>query len=225
MAFEISVRADVKELSKRLDSLAYEQLPFATALAVTGLARRVQEAETKGLAATFDRPTPFTMRAFGVKPARKADPTATVFARDIQAAYLEPYEFGGKQVLGSKRAILNPKDIALNVYGNIPRGQLKRLKGRSDVFIGSVKFKSGATISGVWQRPARGARRHGGRGTKGNVSNIAGANTGLKLLIRFTDPVEVHQRLHYFERAQQIVDRWFNAEFSAGMRKALATAR
>lgn len=204
---DISVRANVKAISRDLDNFAYRQLPFATAQALTGLAKRIRDDEQRGMLKVFDKPTPFTLGAVGARGATKANPVAVVYIRDIAAQYLAPFEFGGKHFLGGKRGLLVPKDIPVNQYGNLPRSTLARLKGRRDVFIGAVKLKTGETVHGVWQRPPRGTKAR------------------LKLLIRFSDPQTVHQRLDWFGRAQATVQRWFNAEFAAAFRKALATAR
>lgn len=45
------------------------------------------------------------------------------------------------------------------------------------------------------------------------------------LLIRFGDPKDVAQHLNYRERAQQIVNKKFNAVFGRAMAKAMATAK
>ena len=145
----IDTRAAMKDLQRGLTRLQTEQIPYATALALTDIAGRIAWSEQLQLSKTFDNPTPFTRKAFGVRPARKSSLTATVFAKDRQAAYLEPYTFGGKQVLFSKKAILTPADINLNAYGNLPRGKLKSLKGRPDVFIGAVRSKRGQMLNGV----------------------------------------------------------------------------
>lgn len=223
-AIEISVRGEYKKLQKSLDTLAYQQLPFATSLALTAMAKRVQAAEVKAMRETFDNPTPFTLKSIGVQAARKGNLQATVYVKDKAAQYLEPYEDGGSHFLPAK-VLLNPKDINLNSYGNLPRNTVKRLKARKDVFIGTVKTKSGQSISGVWQRPARGAQRQGGRGMKGKVNKIAGQRTGLKLLIRFGDALPVKQRLHYHSRAAKIVQASFNLEMGLSMTRALRTAK
>ncbi|MDE2104146.1 MAG: hypothetical protein KGL39_43315, partial [Patescibacteria group bacterium] len=98
---EINIRADFSAGIAALTALERQQLPFGMAQAVTGVARRVAKAETDHFREAFDTPTPFTMNAVGVIPARKYTPTATVFVKDIQAAYLLPYEVGGAQSLGS----------------------------------------------------------------------------------------------------------------------------
>lgn len=206
-----------------LARLERNQLPFAAASAVTAIAKRVQEVETKALAATFNAPTPFTMRAFGVQAARKGSPTATVFAKDAQASYLEPYAVGGLQVLGKKEAMLTPIDVKLNAYGNIPRNKIASLKGRPDIYIGPIRTKAGRTINGVWQRPAR----PGSVPVKarGRAASKLVASTKLKLLIEFTDPKPVTQRLGYGTRAEATVHQVAPAEVAAALRRAIASAR
>ncbi|MGZ3272389.1 MAG: hypothetical protein ACXU82_03905 [Caulobacteraceae bacterium] len=222
----IDMSKSMRELRRSFDGLRREQFPFAAALALTRTAGHVAETETDGLSETFDKPTPFTQRAFGVKPARKHDLTATVFARDIQAAYLEPFIGSGIQVLGHKRAILAPRKIGLNQYGNIPRKKIASLAGKPGVFIGKVTFKSGVTISGVWQRPDAGERKAGGHGTKGDTQHkVKGVRTGLQLLVQFEDPVAVKPRLPYEERARKAVDKHLLPELDKAMTQALATAK
>ncbi len=217
-----SIRVDMRSLTRGLNDLARKQVPFAAAQMATSLARRVQAAETAALRQTFDKPTPFTERAFGVIPARKANPVAVVFAKDIQASYLQPFGDDGdhRQVLKNRRAILNPRAVQLNTYGNLPKGKVAALKGRPDVFVGVVKTASGE-ISGVWQRQTM-AQRNRRRRAVGLPKQPQG---GLKLLIRFTDPVEVPQRLHFRTRAEAEVRRWAETDWKAAFAKAMATAR
>ncbi|MBK1842441.1 hypothetical protein JHL17_34105 [Azospirillum sp. YIM B02556] len=214
----IDVKLDMKGLQKSLDDFQRRQIPFALAKTATGVAKQVQKAETDAISDIFDRPTLFTQRSVGVKAARKSDLTATVFVKDIAAKYLEPFELGGKHFLPpSKRGgtLLNPKAAQLNQYGNLSKGQLRRLTGRADVFVGAVKTRGGATVSGVWQRPAA-------AGAKGR-----GLNRGesLKLLVRFGDALPVKQRLGYRERAQQVVQATLRTEFEKAVGDALRTAR
>jgi hypothetical protein len=203
----ISVRSNIKEISKKLNALAYKQIDFATALALTDLAKQVQAAEEENIKATFKHPKPFTVKSVGMRGATKRSLTATVFVRPIAAKYLEPYEDGGTHELPGK-ALLNPKDIRLDQYGQLTRATLARLKARRDVFIGPVKTASGI-VNGVWQRTK--AKR--------------GVPSGLKLLIRFGDALPVNKKLNYGAHAQAVINRGFNAAFSAGLAKAMATAR
>lgn len=203
----ISVRSNIKEISKNLSALAYKQFDFAASRALTQLAKEVQAAEKANLQRTFKHPKPFTVNAIGMRGANKRTLEAKVFVKPVAAKYLRPYEAGGVHVLPGK-ALLNPKDIRLNQYGQLSRGTMKRLQGRSDIYIGKIKTAHG-DIDGVWQRT---------KAKKGNPSR-------LRLLIRFGDALPVNEQLHYGEHAKALVDRRFNAVFGAALAKAVATAK
>lgn len=206
--FVINVRADVKRMERNLSALAYKQMPFATAQALTHLARIVQVGEQEAMKSVFDRPTPFTVKSVGVRAARKDNLEALVYVKDIAAAYLEPYEEGGKNKLNSK-ALLKPVGAPLNQYGNLTKSKLAQLKAKGNTFVGKVKGKGGEVINGVWQRtPA-----------------AKGKPAGLKLLIRFTDAHPIKQRLDYRARAEQLVRSNFNRVMNRMLGRALLTAR
>lgn len=207
MPAEVSVRSNVKEIQKSLSAFAYKQMPFATATALTLLAREVAAAEAANIASTFKKPKPFTVRSIGVQGARKDTLTARVYVKPIAAKYLKPYEDGGSHSLPSK-ALLNPKNIRLDQYGQLTRSTLQRLKARSDVFIGPIRTKSGP-VNGVWQR----------------IPATRGKPARLKLLIRFGDALPVNKRLNYSASAQALINRRFKAVFDVAMAKAIATAR
>lgn len=214
---DINIRADIKSITRDLDRLAYQQLPYATALALTGLAKRVQAGETANLTSVFDRPVPFTMKAFGVIAARKDTLTATVFAKDIQAKYLAPSEFGETQYLGAGKKIRTPADIQLNAYGNIPKGKIAQLLARPDVFMATIKG-----VNGIWQRPTKTAPQGAVRGKRrGGPKPV----DRLTLLLAFTAPKAVKTKLEYHQHAQMIVDQYWQTEFAWAMAQAKATAK
>lgn len=222
----LDVRTNLNEFTRSLDAFAQKQVPFASALALTNLAKLVQRAETLALTQDLDRPTPFTQKAFSVIRATKASQTAVVFAKDIQARYLAPVELGSKQVV-SKTALTLPVDIATNAYGNIPKGALQRLKGNPNVFVGKVMTKNGE-VGGVWQRVGGGsiATRKTGAIRKGHVMPRSADDKGsLKLLIRFTAPTTVKPILHYRSRAATLIKANFEREMSAALAQAMRTAR
>ena len=205
----IDVRKALKPALRRLSDVQKKQVPFATAQALTAVARMAQGAIKAELPSVFDRPTPFTINSIAVTPARKTNLTAVVFAKDIAAQYLEPYESGGTQFLGAKRAILAPVAQRTNQYGNLPRTALARLKAKPNVFTGRIVTKSGQSISGVWQRSP----------------SAKGKAGGLKLLIRFEDAKPVQQKLHFRDTARRVAITNIRAEFRKAMTVALATAR
>jgi hypothetical protein len=225
-AFEISVRSNVKEIQKKLTNFAFQQLPFATAVTLTALAKKVKEEEVKQIKATFKNPSPFTVNSVRSQGARKNNLVAKVFVMDKAAAYLAPYEAGGVHRLPGK-ALLNPKDIALNQYGQLSRTLLSKLKARSDIYIGPIKTRRG-TISGVWQREAVKAtvtRLKGGKLVASTTRRGLNTSGRLKLLIRFGNALPVKKHLGYQVRAKRVVDGNFASEMNAALAKAMASSR
>jgi hypothetical protein len=233
----ISVKVDSRALDRKLDNLVRKQLPFARAQAVNAVAERVRKAEQDNLRTTFNQPSPFTVNAVGLRKATKANPVATVYVKPIAAKYLMPYETGGVHRINS-RALLNPKAVKLNRYGQLPKGTIARLKATPDVFIGAVRTKGGGTVNGIWQRPflrgrdaALGAgmsvRRRNKllRGAHPDLPKNANTTGRLKLLIRFGDALPVKKQLNWGRFAQKIVREHFSQELSAALANAIATAK
>lgn len=133
--------AGLKDLTSQLQLLK-KQMPFALSQALTSVARDIAAAEKTALISRLESPTPFTVNAVGSTGARKSNLQAKVFVRDIAASYLVPFEFGGQHKLNSS-ALLNPKKIKLNKYGNLPRNKLNQLKAKDNVFIGEVGSRNG----------------------------------------------------------------------------------
>lgn len=213
----IDIRANLKPLQRAFIALSAKQVPFATSLALNTLAKGVVAQEKDEVSDTFDTPTPFTQNAFRTEAATKTRPIARVAVKDIQATYLEPYVVGGNRSLGTKRGMLAPRAVTLNQYGNLARGKLASLKGKPGVFIGKVTTRNGRVIDGVWQRPVRGIRRDGTKGSKGR--------SGLKLLIQFEDTTPVRKRFDFFGRARAYLKANAAREFDAALKRAFATAR
>lgn len=220
----VAIRADfdLSALQRAARAFGSQQMPFAEALALTRLAKGVSAEETRAVIDTFDSPTPFTQKAFTVRPATKAAPIAYVSAKDIAAQYLAPYVFGGERSLGKKRAMLVPKATGTNQYGNLSRNKLKTLKGKPNVFVGTITSKGGQKIAGVWQRPASSARAAPAKGKRKSARPV---QSGLKLLIRFSDTTEAPKHLPFYERARAYVARHAPEEFRAALRQALFTTR
>ncbi len=197
----IEVRHDFQRLAATLDDFALRQMPYAAARALTDTAHVVQRGITAALPAIFDRPNPFTQMAIGIVPARKESLAAEIFVKDIQAAYLRLEETGGERVPepGKPVAIPIPGAIALDAYGNIPRGALARLKGRKNVFVGTVKG-----VTGFWQR---------------------GPFRSLRLLVALRPRAAYRPRFGWHGMVEQLVGSAFAPALDKRLTEALETAR
>lgn len=202
-----SIKSNIEDFMKDLDKVAKTQIPFATVLAINSLARMVIDGEIQEVEKDFPTATPFTKRAFGYVPATKSNPFATVFVKDIQERYLEPYTDGGQSVPTSGGAMLKPKDIKLNQYGNIPYKKISSLKSGGNVFVGKIKAKNGSMIGGVFER------------IKGDKTQR------LKILVRFDDPWTVKQHFDFEQRAIDTVEKNVEDALEQALLKALGSMR
>jgi hypothetical protein len=205
--FTISVKSDIRAVSKRLDALIRKQLPFATAQAINATAQAVMLAEQENMRKVLDAPTPFTVNSIAIRKATKSNPVALVYVKPVAATYLLPYEAGGTNKLNSQ-ALLKPIGAKVNQYGNLPRNLVKRLTGKPNVFVGKVQTKGGP-VDGVWQR----------------TKKTRGKRAGLKLMVKFEDAHQVTQRLDYRGVAKSIVAATFRIELDKAIAKAMASAR
>ena len=195
---QFSVKSDIDAAIRQVEAKFRNQVPFATAKALTRTAQDVQRAIVDQLPAVFDRPTPFTMRGVGITYATKATLTSRVFLRDIQREYLQLQVTGGVE-LPKKVALVVPAGIDLNAYGNLPRNKVKSLLARKDVFSGKVRG-----VGGIWQRTANG---------------------GLKLLIAYEPKATYRRRFPFGAIARETIERRILPNFRAALAQAIGTAR
>lgn len=210
---DLSITSDVRDQIRRVSEEHKRHVAFALVKTVNELAKIAQAEEKKGLASFFDNPTPFTLNSIAIKYAKKGNPTATIYVRPLAARYIAPYEYGGKQFLGSKPADLVPVSVAANQYGNLPRNTIKKYLNRKDVFLGKV-----GSIYGLWQRPTVQSGKRKGNKTANNTGK-------LKLLVSFHDPVNTQKRLNFGARANAVVSRNIKSVFERQLAAAIASAR
>lgn len=213
--------ANLTDLSNQLRTLR-KQIPFATAQAMTAVVRKIEDAQKVAMQRNLDNPTPFTVKSVRSKGARKTDLKAKVFVMNTASAYLEPFETGGVHKLNGS-ALLNPKDIKLNKYGNLPRNKLSSLKSKENTFIGDI-----SGVNGVWQRKKA---KKGKKGRKRLQRSPNGTRRDRKkqpmpkLLIRFGDALPVEPVLGYQDRAMKMTQALLPQEINRAIAEAIRTAR
>ncbi|EOZ5674183.1 hypothetical protein ACQSMR_000933 [Morganella morganii] len=213
--------ANLTDLSNQLRTLR-KQIPFATAQAMTAVVRKIEDAQKVAMQRNLDNPTPFTVKSVKSRGAKKSDLKAKVFVMNTAAAYLEPFETGGVHKLNGS-ALLNPKDIKLNKYGNLPRNKLSSLKSKENTFIGDI-----SGVNGVWQRKKA---KKGKKGRKRLQRSPNGTRRDRKkqpmpkLLIRFGDALPVEPVLGYQDRAMKMTQALLPQEINRAIAEAIRTAR
>ncbi|QDF14297.1 minor tail protein [Dinoroseobacter phage vB_DshS-R4C] len=199
---DLDIKHNIAEIERALSDIGRRQLPFAMMLAINKTLQEIQINTVKRLRRALDRPTPFTLRAFAIRRARKTSLRGSIFAKDIQADYLTYAEEGGTR-RPRRRVLLQPKGARLNKYGNLARGGLPRIIGRANTFVGAPFGGAG----GVWQR--MGGKR----------------NPKLRLLVLFIKRATYRRRLGFRGGAERTALARLPGHLSATIAQAIKTAR
>lgn len=140
------------------------QARYATSLALNKTAELVRQAINKEMVSSFDRPTPYTLRALRVRRASRDELTAHVDFKDGGAAgkgtpadrYLGPQVYGGPRSkkrseraleragMGAGQYMVPAAGAELDQYGNVSRGQVVRLLSYLQAF-GEQGYRANAT--------------------------------------------------------------------------------
>jgi hypothetical protein len=224
---QMSVHSNIDDTGRWIRDHS-KQIRFATAVALTRTAKRlvpIMEAEVRKV---FDRPLPFTVRAFGTTLATKQTLTSTLYIKPKQAAYLRPNIDGGlRRQKSFERKLANESGVdgywvpgqglRLSTAGNMTERQIKEIAASlsksgkyQDVFVGVPRNMPSAPF-GIWARVKR------GRGRK--------ATNGLKpLLVRIPQP-GYKKRFEFYEIGHHHAQRIFNEEFAKAFADAQRSVR
>ena len=198
--FSIDISSNIKQVQRELTRIQRKQIPFATAKALTDVAKDAQKAVTAQIDTKLDRPTPFTRRAIGFKKADKIGLFSEVFVKPIQSKYLQWQIFGGERKQQSNIGVPT-RNKKLNKYGNIPGRRKGLVKGKKQ-FTATING-----ISGVWER-------YGGK-----------RNPRVKLVVAFEQSVTYRKRLPFKKIVTGVVANRFHKRFNSALALALSTAR
>ena len=145
----ISVKADVKALTKGLDKIQRKQIPFATSKALNPLAFDVRKTLQDVLPEYLDIPTPYTIRGVQVEKSTKKKLVSKVGFRSKtfgkgqgsvpQADYMELQIKGGtRNPKGRAIPVPVPKIMKPNKFGNIVKGRINKLLSDKDKYFSGI---------------------------------------------------------------------------------------
>lgn len=198
------------------------QVRFGTARGLTLLAKEAAGTVNREMPRRFDRPNPFTMKAAAFLPATRETLRSTVFVKDIQASYLLIEETGGTRVPRPGKPVVVPVRQRVNRYGNIPRGSIKRLKDRPDVFVSDGRRDRVRHLPpGIYQRfnvPKR-------KASTGRRKGMAARARPPKLLVAFEKKASYRPRFQFRATVIGVARQRVRPVVGGSIREALATAR
>lgn len=164
----VSITSNVDNVTRYLTNIADKQLKFATALALTKVAKTAQADLKKEMKRAFDRPTPYTLRSVFVKPANKRSLFAEVGIKDVEsggnskpASKILRHEFkGGSRgrsrlefwlsqagLISSREYVAPGQEARLDRYGNMSRGQVQQIMSQLKVGPDPLAYASGSKQS------------------------------------------------------------------------------
>ena len=154
------------------------QMIFATSVALNKTAGLVRDALVSSMTTTFDRPTPYTLKALRVRPARKESLTAYVDFKDATGKgvsadrYLGPQVYGGgrskkrseraleRSGMSASQYMMPGAGADMDSYGNVSRGQVVRVLSYLQAF-GEQGYRANATARSMARTAKVGRSKEG----------------------------------------------------------------
>ena len=163
---QISIKADIKKLTRGLNDIQKKQIPFATSRALNDVARQAASKTLREKAQdVFEGgATSFTKSGFRYEKSNKQNLTAKVFIDPARAEYMRFQIAGGTRFPKNRALMIPTTHTRLNKFGNITRGTFNKLiNDRTKYFSGIPKGMQGASNEGIWERYGRNYRGRGGQ--------------------------------------------------------------
>lgn len=242
----LDVRGTMQPIIDALSQQSREQVPFATALALTRTAQFVQRKESEEIGRVFDRPTPFTRNSIFIRPATKSNLSAEVLIKDESFKAVAPIKWLAPQVYGGFRQAKRFEDLLrargilpsgqflipavgakLDSYGNVSRGQIQQILSQ----LGASRDPLQNRTTKSKKRTRRGRQffaliKPRGKLKPGIYERFGFAfGSAVRPVFIFTGAQHYRQRFKFFQLAEQTAEMRFPIEFALAMRRAIETAR
>jgi hypothetical protein len=238
---KLSAVANTKDFEKTLSGWEKDQLPFATAKALTQTGQKVKAALTATIQKSFDRPTKYTMGSVFMKPATKHNLVCQIDLKNWASkgappsVYLAPQVYGGARQPKASERLLRNKGVLpggmfwvpgsgarLDSYGNMSRGQIVQVisalqANSSSGYTANKSYRIGArhnlnTDGYFVGKPANGLLPLG---------VYLRTKTGLKPIMIFVNSPHYNKLLPFFETVHEVYDANFQTIFNQALRDAL----
>lgn len=225
---KLDVSVDIRGAIARLDSLQRDQIPFATARALTDVADKIRAATPAILERDLDRPTRFTTdpRGMFVERAQKQRLQAVVGFRPLQSAYLK-YQVEGGLRAPKRRALRLPTAQPLDAFGNLPARTIRTLIARAQqdkrlTRKQAARLRLSAKVSIFYGDPGDG--RPPGLYQRVPLPG-SGDNRLIPLIVFPEQSARYEKRVRWYEDAERIAKREIGPAFERRWREAMATRR
>lgn len=235
---QINIKSNIDQVLKRVRKIHERQVPFATAVAMTKVAKRIEVEEKLHMQRVFNNPTRYTLGAQYVKPATRRNLRATVWLkgsnRKRDRHYLDAHVYGGERENTNFEKRLISAGIMPRGYFAIPGRHMPR--GRR-----------GNVTRGMYQKVL--AQLQANRDTASNASSSARSKRRRRndafflqrdrrppgiwmrkgnrvfLAFLFVPAVRYSRRFKFFPLANKVTSTLWQKTFDGELAKAIRTAR
>ena len=224
----MSIVFDIGPLVRQLDDLQKKQIPFATARALSELAKDIAVFQQGVTNDAIDRPNDFTAKQsmYSTTADKRGPYTVKVGYKRKQAAYLAPL-LGGerrskpfeKRIDGQVKYVVAGKGLETGVngykldnYGNVTEADLLELVDAKNTYGTAKRFFRGVPKGGA------------GHGFGDGVYARADDNNKIIPLLLFVTDAKYEKRIDFTAAQKRAVELW-PQKFEEQLAKALATAR
>lgn len=200
---QISVRSNIKEVTKGLSALEKKYIPNATRNAINDTLFGLRKELPKEMRRVFDEPVAFTLQpsAWLVNKAGKSDLRGEILLKRAQTTYLRFQVHGGTQLpRGKGIPIPLPKQRAM--HGGLKRNW-KSILDKKNYFSGKPKGIPNAR-PGIYKRDKVTKKNPGGK--------------GLQLQVEWEKRTEYKERFDFYGFSQRYVRRHFARNFREKLR-------
>ncbi len=239
----IQVKVNTARFERRLQAVAAEQVPYATAVALNEVAFKIKrDTGPAEMRKVFDRPSPWTLRSLFVVRATKTRLTARVgWGQDYYSkSRLTPDEIIGHQVsggprrekgmehwlrqsglLGGSEFIVPGAGARLDRYGNMSRGQTVQIMSQLRLGLDPYMWSGGSKRSN--RSVARAGRIFWSRGDR--IPRGAWIVTGktIKPLLVVVGSTNYKPRFNIRNVVETTVAKSFPGAFRKALRMAMNT--
>lgn len=210
---QIKVKVETKRVKRFLRNVQKQQIPFATARAITQTLQVAKKDVLRQLDKDIRNPVPFTRRGFRVDGANKKTLTGRLFILPKQNSYLQYQIFGGIRLpkgvaLTMRPAKPGPGRLRLNRFGNLPQSQMAKAQLARGAFSATING-----VAGIWKAPTK---TKSGKLRKGSK---------FQLLLAYERQAVYRPRYRFFERGQNSIRVNWPKIFERSFRQALRSAR
>ncbi len=236
---QIQLKADTKKLTKHLNFIQKQQVPFATTVALNQVAFDARLAVQTALPKKLDRPTKGLIKSVIVEKSKKKHLIARVgfagkgFGKSLwaesPAVIMARLITGGTRRPKSSPHLMIPSDtkgggIKLNKFGNIAgrKAKFQKMLGNKDQFFSGVPIGDySKKDAGIWERTPRNSKR-----ATGSQAKKWKATGKIVQRVAF-EPYTKYQggKFPLSSIVSKTVSRKYKARFNAALSKALASAK